>query len=180
MKIYKLKLKGEGHQMLMSPDQKIIAVAGGSVRLFSSLDGKQLGENITVLKYPHYLAFSHDSRFLAIKNTSGHIAVFDTLGNCIVCKNKITNVEGCGIYFTPDDKYIVTGDWDGNILIFDWTENRYRILKKLIGSQRKILINNIQYIYPDTFIFMVSPIYMDIKVILRKYYVNWEGNCPNC
>lgn len=115
--------------MLIPPNKKLIAVAGGSVRIFDSSNGQQLGERIKILQYPAYLAFSRDSRFLAIKNTSGHIAVFDTLDNCVVCKNKITNVEGCGIYFTPDDRYVVTGDWDGNILIFDWTENRYRILK---------------------------------------------------
>jgi 6-phosphogluconolactonase (cycloisomerase 2 family) len=112
-----------------SPDGKYFATIGGSVVLWDAGSGKKI-ISFSQIKNPDYLSFSHAGRMLAVKNTSGKIALFDLESMCHLFSLQPTKSEGCGLCFTPDDRYVVSADWEGTVYAVDVAQKSAVILKK--------------------------------------------------
>ena len=165
--IIKYKFRHSTYYAEISPNKKYLAVVGKSIYIYNYETGKK--EKVyQILKYPSEIAFSNDSSLLAIKNTSGHIAVINILTDEVVCKNKMHNVEGCELYFSPDDKYIITGDWKGNIMMLNIKDNSCLGLNKLKRKDGTSKVDNIQKIEDDIYIFQ-SSFFNDYTKWIWKY-----------
>lgn len=143
---YKFKFTS-AYEIKKSPDNRYFATIGGTVAIWDASTGKKI-TSFGQLKNPSHLNFSNSGKSLVVKNTSGKIALFDMdelkhLKSCTPTKE-----EGCEIYFTPDDKYLVSADWDGNIYTIDIKGGKTKILrsdkavyitKKFLTFERKVM-----------------------------------------
>ena len=153
--IIKYKFRHSTYYAEISPNKKYLAVVGKKIYIYNYETGKK--EKVyQILRYPSKIAFSNDSSLLAIKNTSGHIAVVNILTDEVVCENKMHNVEGCELYFSSDNRYIITGDWDGNIMLLDIIKNDYKDLCVFQKNENNGHLHNIQREGDDKFIFQSS------------------------
>jgi len=115
------------YDIFETPDSKyLIALYTSKINIFSADDMKIICE-FKDIKHPAYIAFSPDSNVFAIKNTSGYIAVFSLESLSCISKNKLTGVEGRNIVFDQDGKNVVCCDWDGNIHIYNYFDNDFKI-----------------------------------------------------
>lgn len=89
------------------------------------------------------VAFSHDGKLLAIKNTSGTLAVVDIETGEILGKNSMEKQEGYETIFTQNDKYILDFDWDGRIMLLDTKNFTHKVIWE--SSTHK------PYIYYDSY-----------------------------
>ncbi len=68
--------------------------------------------------YLNYAAFSPDGARLAVKSTTGQIAVVNATNGKAICdfRNK-KDGEGCNLVFSPCGDYVVDGTWEGRLLV---------------------------------------------------------------
>ena len=117
------------YKIKKSPDGKLFATIGGSVVLWDACSGKKI-LSFSQIKNPSDICFSWTSKMLAAKNTSGRIALFDVENLRFLYSIQPTKSEGCELLFTPDDQYIISADWDGNVYTIDVAEKSVKMLKK--------------------------------------------------
>ena len=135
---YKYKFTSS-YEIKKSPDNKYFATAGSSIAIWDANTGKKI-ISFGQLKNPYHLNFSHSGKLLAAKNTSGKVALFDMIELKHLKSYVPTKSEGCELYFTPDDKYIVSADWDGYIYIVDIKTG----LTEIISSGHR-MFNSLQH-----------------------------------
>ncbi len=72
------------------------------------------------LKHPSHIDFSPDGSLLAVKNTSGDIAVLDALTLDVLARHHGRPWgEGSPLRFSSDGAQLVDGSWDGHLLVRD-------------------------------------------------------------
>lgn len=130
-----------------SHDNKYFATAGSSIAIWDAHTGKKI-TSFGQLKNPSHLNFSNSGKMLVAKNTSGKVVLFDMDELKHLKSYTPTKSEGCEIYFTPDDKYLVSADWDGYIYTIDIESGKTKILRsdiavyqteKVLMFERKVL-----------------------------------------
>lgn len=114
--------------LVLTPDGKYAAVISSCVQLYQMPD-MQLVFEFKKPQYPSSIAFSNNSKLLAIRNTFGEIAVINIERLKIVKRFNDNNKEGADILFSPDDRFIVTSDWTGNIFTIDVIEDEVVVLR---------------------------------------------------
>ena len=125
--ILKFKLS---YNLKISNDGKYIAnIDNSKVNLFDVSTGK-VTCSFKDLKYPSRISFSHNSKFLAAKNTAGKISVYDNEANLKIKSITPSRREGCELHFTPDDAYLISADWDGNIHMIDIKDEKVEVIKR--------------------------------------------------
>lgn len=95
------------------------------------------------IKEINHVIFSHNNDLLAVKSSLGVIGVYD-LKKMQFMKSytpECDSGDGCNIFFTPDDKYIIDGDWEGNIRLINLENDHVKIIKKFDNSK----VQNIEY-----------------------------------
>jgi len=103
---------------------------------------KNIIANINNLKYPSYIKFSPDDKIMAIKTTNGSIGLF-SLQDISLSKIIKYNIEGPNMVFTNDSKYILDGDWDGNIRKINTENGEINLVKPNVDCKiKKILYNS--------------------------------------
>ncbi len=114
-------------------------------------------EKVAVFKeinHPSEICFANNSDLLAIKSTSGRIGVFNLSTMQHIVSHTPTKREGVNMFFSPDDQYIISGDWDGNVYLFDWKNNKSEILLQLKDEGCELIIfRNIDRINNNKFVF---------------------------
>ena len=128
-----------------SPDGKYFATLSNSVVLWDAANGEKVATFVQI-RNPYYFSFSVDGKLLAVKNTSGKIALFDMDKMCHLYSLQPTKTEGCELIFTPDDKYIISADWNGRIYIIDSLQKSVNILKKDTFKYRSLEYRDNQFI----------------------------------
>ncbi len=135
------------HEIKKSPNGKYFATIGGTVALWDTSTGKKI-TSFGQIKNPSHINFSHSSKLLAVKNTSGKVALYDIKEIKHLKSYVPTKSEGCELFFTPDDRYIVSADWDGNIYTIEIESGKIKILRsdtdvykteKFLLFERKVL-----------------------------------------
>jgi hypothetical protein len=168
------KLKTSFEIILMEKISKLINIGGSSLNIYDISSNELLAE-FKDLKNPSHICISNNNNEIGLINSAGRIAIYDLMELKNIRLDKKNKPETCNILFTPDDKYLVFGDWDGNIYIFDKINTTSFIIAQYKNSMIQSINqeNNIYY-------FLVSPkaneksgkIEDFIKVIEWKYPFN--------
>lgn len=122
------KLKGGFHPFL-TEDEKMIATTSSrnTVYVYNVEDGKLL-HSIKTLSNVIYTAISKDKTLLAVKNTSGTIAVISLETEEEVCRSTMESTEGYAMRFTSDGNALLDFDWDARTMLLDCATGAHRIL----------------------------------------------------
>jgi len=123
----------------------------------SSLIEMDFNENMRLSKDPkrkikilsNVIAFdlSPDKKTFAVKNTSGHIAVYNYVTGELLFKNKCTNREGNEIYYISDHQ-IVSTDWNSNLIVLDVNTKKWTLIHDFGVDKVGENVNFVSSIYP--------------------------------
>lgn len=91
------------------------------------------------------VAVSKDKKLIAVKNTSGTIALISMDSGEELGRNVMQRREGYDMTFIADDKYILDFDWDGRIMLLDCATMNHSILDR--GADTELPRND--YIHYD-------------------------------
>lgn len=107
------EFKGYG-SMKKTRNGKYLAIASKKIEVYDSTSFKKVAE-FRNIRHPSSIAFSSDSRLMAVKNTSGLINLYNLVEMSFITSFQPSEREGSNILFTPDNENILSSDWDGNI-----------------------------------------------------------------
>ncbi len=109
----KRKLLKKSEAVCFSPDGTMLATLGRGLTLWKCPEIELLAK-ISTFSNPCYLAFSPQSRFLALKNTSGRIVLIEpsTQTTTRDFRNQADG-EGSNVVFSDDGKHVVDASWKG-------------------------------------------------------------------
>ncbi len=127
----------------MSNDNQYLAAATTNKVIIYEFDSFKIISQFAEIKNPSYIQFSPDNKLLAIKSTSGAIGLFSLESYSFLRKFKYFREGGDGsnIYFTPDNQFIIDGDWLGNIRLINIDDGLITILDK----NENTMIKRIEY-----------------------------------
>lgn len=109
-----IKLK-KGMTPSFSPDGSVLATSSSSSVLIHNVADGSLRTKFKALPHISHLAFAPTGDRVAVKSTSGRIAVFDLEGKLIVdCKNQKEG-EGVSPVWTRDGTQLIDGSWKGRM-----------------------------------------------------------------
>jgi DNA-binding beta-propeller fold protein YncE len=96
-----------------SPDGTLLATVGMGLTLWKCPEIERLTK-ISNVSNPSSVAFSPDSRLLAVKSTSGRIALIDAVTQTVKLdfRNQADG-EGSNVVFADDGAHVVDGSWAG-------------------------------------------------------------------
>jgi hypothetical protein len=116
MALPKIKLP-TSYEVCVSPQERLIAAVGRNVVVADLLTRKRIA-SWHAFSHPDHVAFSPDEKLLAIKNTSGEVAILDLATGDVRARSrpKIRD-EGAAIYFSPCGTCLVDGSWSGKIRV---------------------------------------------------------------
>lgn len=142
------------YQIEKSKDGKYIANLNHEVSIFDSKT-MQLINCFKDLDNPSTMSFSNNSEYLAVKNTLGKIILYNLNKMKRVKVINQSKVCGAELFFTPDDKYIISGDWDGKIYSYDIKRRKNIVIKEYPGY----MVREIKYDrFSSKYIFLISEI----------------------
>lgn len=112
----------------MTPDEKLlVTVSRNTAYVYDLKDGKKQ-QAVKSLSNLSETAISGDKKLLAVKDTSGTIALIslergEEIGRCAMERR-----EGNAIVFTRDDSGVLDFDWDGRTMFLDCASVTHRVL----------------------------------------------------
>ncbi len=121
------KLKG-GFTPYMTADEKLLVTVSRNTAYIYNLEDGKLLQSVKSLSNLSETAVSGDKKLLAVKNTSGMIALIslesgEEIGRCAMERR-----EGNAIVFTHDDSGVLDFDWDGRTMFLDSADVKHRVL----------------------------------------------------
>lgn len=117
-KTRKLKLP-TSFEFALSPRGDRIAALGRNVVTADIVAMKRM-VSCHPLSHPSHACFNHDGSQLAIKSTSGRIALVNPVsGQTIIDFNNQREGEGANVQFSSCGKFLVDASWKGNIFVRD-------------------------------------------------------------
>jgi WD40 repeat protein len=127
----------------ISNDNQYLAAATPSRVYIYDFNSFKVITQFTEIKNPSYFEFSSDNKLLAIKSTSGAISLFSLESNSFLRKFKYFREAGDGsnINFTPDNQFIIDGDWLGNVRLIHINDGLITVLEK----NENTMIRSINY-----------------------------------
>lgn len=106
------KLK-KGGSPTFSHDGKLVAACGSSpIYIYDTKTGDLLTQT-KALSNQIYMAFDPTGTKLAVKSTSGRIAIVSISGDVIADFKNQSEGEGSNILWTPDGRHLIDGSWNG-------------------------------------------------------------------
>ena len=115
----KKDIKLAGGCFFLSIDEKLIATFSRNSVYIYSLESKKLISKFKSLSNISCVAISNNLEKIAVKNTSGALAVHSLKTGEEIYQNSMYKTEGEQIYFTVDDKFVLDIDWGGRFMLFD-------------------------------------------------------------
>lgn len=121
------KLKG-GFTPYITADEKLLVTVSRNTAYVYDLESGKLQQSVKSLSNLSETAISGDKKLLAVKNTSGMIALIslengEEIGRCAMERR-----EGNKIVFTHDDGGVLDFDWDGRTMFLDCSGVKHQIL----------------------------------------------------
>jgi WD40 repeat protein len=110
---------GISYEIRFNPSTTRFACCGRSI-VFWDLQRREKIATVHPFKHPSHVDWSPAGDYLAVKNTSGKLAVIDT--HSFVVKELSggsKSVEGCEVAFSTCGNYIISGTWDGLLTVTD-------------------------------------------------------------
>ncbi len=119
----------------------------------------------------YHIAINSNGNLIAVNAIPETLFIYDSGTGKTIFSLNLANMYhaelGSEIFFSPDDKYIVTGDSSGNIYLIDWSCKEVHIIKHFDTS-----IDAIQFDMVNTFTFYIT----DTGILQWKY--PFEENSP--
>jgi hypothetical protein len=159
----------------ISNDNHYLVAASNIVYIYD-FDSFKVISQFTEVKNPSYMQFSLDNKFLAVKSTSGEIGLLSLESNSFIRKFKYFKEAGDGsnINFTPDNQFIIDGDWVGNIRLIDIHDGSITI----VNTNDNTKIKSIEYDEKEN-VFHIHKFYLGGKGITDESYHSvsrWKYN----
>lgn len=144
------KLKG-GYRLFITDDEKLLVTLSSrnTVYVYDLAVGK-LQHQLRTVNNVSCTAVSKDKQCLAVKNTSGTIALFSLVTGEEICRNVMECREGEPMTFTPDGSGLLDFDWDGRTMFLDCSTAKHCILDGPESGERNKLPRT-AYIQYDTY-----------------------------
>jgi hypothetical protein len=127
---------------------QVWSISSGVLRVTDAQTGKELGV-FKDRKYQSHLSVSDDGALVAVVTTEGKIGVYDAARMKLISASGKARGEGARLQFTPDGAALVSGDWAGDIFLYDIKGKKTKILHDCGG----VMIDDVQRI-GDTFYFL--------------------------
>ena len=136
-----MNIKIPSYSITISSDETILINVGSRVSIFcineTSLD---VINHFRALKNPSRAILSTNKEITAYNNTLGHIAVHDVKKGNIILKSKCLSKEGYGIYFSNNDKLIISSEWFGSVFGLEIASGMTNILNSFPLSNSTNLV----------------------------------------
>jgi WD40 repeat protein len=123
----KLKI-GTVRTLALSPDGKLLAKVQTHVTVWDVATGEQLAKT-RPMSHCSRIAWSPDSKQLAVTNTCNHSVVLNPVNGTVI--RDLENAaplgeDGADPHFSSCGKFLVTGRWDGSLLVYDLESGRLK------------------------------------------------------
>lgn len=127
MKIQKLK---GGYKPYITEDEKLLVTFGKKNTIYIyNLENNKLLHTIKTLSNVSRAAISRDKQRLAVKNTSGSLAVISLENGGELCRSAMEYTEGEPMVFLNDDgSMLLDFDRKGRTMLFDCSNGEHQIL----------------------------------------------------
>lgn len=134
-----------GCYSFISKDESVLATFSRNTVYIHSLKTEKLINKFKSLSNISCAAISTDQQKIAVKNTSGIIALHDLKTGDELFRNSMFNTEGEQIFFSNDDKYVFDIDRGGRFMLFNCHDGSCVLLdnKKVLPRCDYIQIDNI-------------------------------------
>ncbi|MBL8576290.1 MAG: WD40 repeat domain-containing protein [Mesorhizobium sp.] len=100
-----------------SDDGRLLAGIGRRVIVVDLAARRRLSSSLP-FSHPCHTSFSPDGSKLAVKSTSGRIAIIDPVSGEIAHDfENDSDGEGCAVRFSPDGRELVDGSWCGDLIV---------------------------------------------------------------
>jgi WD40 repeat protein len=105
------------YSVAFSPDSRLLAAVGRDVVLWN-LESRKKAVRAHPLAHPSSACFSPCSDQLAVKNTSGQIAIISTRDGALIHNfRNSADGEGSNIQYSACGEFIVDGSWEGRVFV---------------------------------------------------------------
>lgn len=105
------------HELAVSPRETFVAVVSREVVVARLRSGERCFAS-KVLKDPSHVAFDPGETRIAVKNTSGDLAVLDAADGAVRARHKARGYdEGAPVHFSPCGEFLVDASWSGAVRV---------------------------------------------------------------
>lgn len=121
------RLKGGYKPYITEDEKRFVSCSSNTVYIYDLENGKLL-QSVRTFRNISRVAVSHNKQLLAVKNTSGILAVFRLDSGEKICQSYMECREGEQMVFVPDDNAVLDFDWDGRTMLLDYSNGTHCIL----------------------------------------------------
>ncbi len=120
--------KFSGDCVFINDDESLFASVSRNTVYVHSIEARKTIFKTKSLSNLDCAAISPDKNLLAVKNTSGTLALYDMKSGEELCRDDMEKTEGEPMFFTSDGKHIIDLDWSGRTVLFDCGTKSHTVL----------------------------------------------------
>lgn len=133
------KIKG-GFTLFITEDEKLLTTTSSRNTVYVyNLETKKLELQVKTISNVSDAVISPDKKLLAVKNTSGAIAIISMETGEELGKTIMEQCEGEPMTFAPDNKHVLDFDWDGRTMLLDTTTMSHYIMDGPASREKRKL-----------------------------------------
>lgn len=128
-------LRAKSYNAVITKDESMILNIAGNASLWQ-VDGDELTKvgDFNTLKHSSFGAIAASKKVVALKNTSGKIAVHETKAGELLLKHNAVMCEGYGLFVVNDSKQILSSTWDCDVFMIDISSGKV-VKEKVCNSE---------------------------------------------
>jgi len=123
---------GKSYEVHFVPNSDLLVCVGQKIKLRQRL-GREHVTDARPFSHPSHCAVAPDASSLAVKNTSGAIALLE-LPTLQLLWVRPPAKEGCQLLFSPCGDYLITGSWNGELIRLETASGAALLLDHAAGS----------------------------------------------
>ena len=120
--------KFSGDCVFINDDESLFATVSRNSVYVHSIETRKTIFKTKSLSNLDCAAVSPDKNLLAVKNTSGTLALYDMKSGEELCRDDMERTEGEPMFFTSSGKHIIDLDWGGRTMHFDCDTKSHTLL----------------------------------------------------
>lgn len=127
MKSKDKKLAG-GFEIFMAEDESLVALLSRNTVYVYDLASKERILAAKTVSNASCAIVSPDKKYIAVKNTSGTLALISMKSGLELCRCPMEMCEGEMPFFTLDSRHVIDLDWGGRVMLFDTESKVHTVL----------------------------------------------------